>query len=188
MKLHTLILISSLLLSQLAVAQQGARTIFLIRNAETASPAQEGLSAAGEARAQCLAKMLSESGIKQIFVSDAKRTQATAAPLARSLNITPTIIPAGDPNKLIRDALFSVSGNSVVVGTSETLPFVLARMRAGTVAPFKVDEHDRLFLTTVIEGSATQAIVMRYCESSTGPAAHLAKAATKSSQVDRKKQ
>jgi hypothetical protein len=177
-----------LLLSPFASAQQGTRTIFLIRNAETVSSARDVLSPAGEARAQCLAKTLTEAGIKQIFVSDAKRTQQTAAPLARALNLTPTIIPANDPNKLIRDALFSVAGNSVVVATSDTLPFVLARMRAGTVAPFKVDEYDRLFLTTVIEGSATQAVVLRYCDSLGAPTARLAEAPAKATQPANKKQ
>jgi hypothetical protein len=132
--------------------------------------------------------MLTEAGIKQIFVSDAKRTQQTAAPLAKALHITPTVIPANDPNKLIRDVLFSVSGNSIVVGTSDTLPFVLARMRAGTVAPIKLDEYDRMFLTTVMEGSATQAIVMRYCEAPNAPGARLVKAPTKTTQPGNKKQ
>jgi hypothetical protein len=145
--------------------------IFLVRHAETASADPNGgLSAVGEKRAQCLAKMLKEAGIKQIFVTEAKRTQETAAPLAKALNVTPTVIASADPSTLVRDVLFSAAGSSLVVGDGATLPFVLARMRAGTVPPIAANEYDRLFTTIVVEGSATRAIVLRYCdcESNTG--------------------
>jgi Histidine phosphatase superfamily (branch 1) len=168
MSLFTRFLIPVLFLSQFAMAQQGTRTIFLVRHAETASADPDGaLSAAGEKRAECLAKTLKEAGIKQIFVTDAKPTQQTAAPLAKALNLTPTVIASTDPNKLIRDVLFSPNGNSLVVGQGDTLPFVLARMRAGTVPAIAANEYDRLFTTTVIEGSATHAIVLRYCDCGT---------------------
>jgi 2,3-bisphosphoglycerate-dependent phosphoglycerate mutase len=164
MKLLTRFFLPILLLSQFAIAQQGTRTIFLVRHAETTSVASDSLSAAGERRAACLAKTLKEAGIKQIFVSDAKRTQQTAAPLAKALGVTPTVVPGNDPNALIRDVLFSASGNSLVVGLGDTLPFLLARMRAGTVSPIEANEYDRMFATTVVEGSATRAIVLRYCD------------------------
>lgn len=153
-----------LLLSQLAMSQQGTRTVFLVRHAETASAAPDAaLSPAGEKMADCLGKMLKEAGIRQIFVTDAKRTQQTAAPLALALKLTPTVVPAKDPNTLIRDLLYSGGGNILVVGHSNTLPFVLARIKAGTVPPIGENEYDRLFVTTIIEGGATQASTLRYC-------------------------
>jgi 2,3-bisphosphoglycerate-dependent phosphoglycerate mutase len=165
MSLFCRFLISIFLFSQFAIAQQGTRMIFLVRHAETASAgADAGLSAAGKKRAECLAKTLKEAGIKQIFVTDSKRTQQTAAPLARALNLTPTIVASTDPNTLIRDVLFSANGNTLVVGQTDTLPFVIARMRAGTIPPIAANEYDRLFVTTVAEGSATHAIVLAYCD------------------------
>lgn len=166
MKLLKSMILPLLLLSQAALAQrQETRTVFLVRHAETASAAPDaGLSAAGQKRADCLARTMKEAGIKQIFVSDAKRTQETAAPLAAALKITPTVIPAKDPNTLIRDLLYSGGGNILVVGHSDTLPFVLARLKAGSVAPIAENEYDRMFVTTVIEGGATQASTLRYCE------------------------
>jgi phosphohistidine phosphatase SixA len=103
-------------------------------------------------------------------VSDARRTQETAAPLAKELKITPTIIPAKDPNKLIQSLLYSGGGNILVVGHSNTLPFILARMKAGTVTPIGEDEFDRLFVTTVIESGVTQASTLRYCDCEAAPA------------------
>ena len=139
--------------------------VYLVRHAEKASAAPDTpLSPAGQKRAECLAKMLKEAGIKQIYVTDTKRTQDTAAPLAAALKITPKIIPAKDPNSLIRDLLYTGGGNILVVGHSDTIPFILARLKAGTVPPIADNEYDRLFVTTVIEGGATQAATLRYCD------------------------
>ena len=139
--------------------------VYLVRHAEKASAAPDTpLSPAGQKRAECLAKTLKEAGIKQIYVTDTKRTQDTAAPLAAALKITPKIIAARDPNSLIRDLLYSGGGNILVVGHSDTIPFILARLKAGTVPPIADNEYDRLFITTVIEGGATQAATLRYCD------------------------
>ena len=166
MRLFTRVIFPMLLLSQLAMAQQGTRTVFLVRHAETASAAPaSALSPAGEKRAACLAKMMKEAGVKQIYVTDARPTQQTAAPLAAALKLTPTVIPAKDPNTLIRDLLYSGGGNIVVVGHNDTLPFVLARLKAGSIPPIGASEYDRMFVTTIIEGGATQASTLRYCKS-----------------------
>jgi broad specificity phosphatase PhoE len=173
MRFLTHIIFPALLLSQLALAQQETRMVYLVRHAEAASTAPDAaLTPAGQKRAECLAKTFKDAGIKQIFVSDAKRTQETAAPLAKELKITPTIIPAKDPNKLIQSLLYSSAGggNILVVGHSNTLPFVLARMKAGTVTPIGEDEFDRLLVTTVIESGVTQASTLRYCDCEAAPA------------------
>ena len=177
------ILFLVLLLSQLLSAQQNIRTIFLVRHAETAAGADE-LSAAGQKRAECLAKMFKDAKIKQIYVTDAKRTQETAAPLARELRLTPTILPAKDPNTLIRDLFYAGGGDILVVSNSDTLPFVLARLKAGTVPPIGENEYDRLFVVTISEGAAMPVTTLRYCDCEapvavTQPAAAPKKAAPK---------
>ncbi|HKT51147.1 MAG TPA: phosphoglycerate mutase family protein [Candidatus Angelobacter sp.] len=193
MRFLTHIIFPALLLSQLALAQQETRMVYLVRHAEAASTAPDAaLTPAGQKRAECLAKTFKDAGIKQIFVTDAKRTQETAAPLAKELKITPTIIPAKDPNKLIQSLLYSSAGggNILVVGHSNTLPFVLARIKAGTVAPIGEDEFDRLFVTTVIESGVTQASTLRYCDCGSAPAApaHAAPASKSGKKGTTKKQ
>jgi phosphohistidine phosphatase SixA len=174
--LLTRILLPAFLLCQLASAQ-APHTIFLVRHAEKASaPADDpALTPAGEKRAACLAKMLQEAGIKQIFVTDTKRTQQTAAPLAAALKVTPTIIPAKDPNALISKLTYAGAGNILVVGHSNTLPFVLARMKAGTVQ-IGENEYDKMFVLAMAEGTAASMATLHYCECVT-PAAPGAKPA-----------
>jgi phosphohistidine phosphatase SixA len=172
MRLFTSVFFSILLLSELGMTQQETRTVFLVRHAEAASTAADAvLTPAGQKRADCLGKMLKEAGIKQIFVTEAKRTQQTAAPLALALKLTPTVVPAKESNKLIRDLLYSGGGNILVVGNNDALPFVLARVKAGTVPPIGENEYDRMFVTTSIEGGATQASTLRYCEYKAEPSA-----------------
>jgi phosphohistidine phosphatase SixA len=178
-------LLAIFLFCNLATAQQSVRTIYLVRHAEkTSSEADATLSPAGIKRAECLANTLKDAGVKQIYVTEAKRTQQTAAPLAKQLKITPKIMKADDPGNLVRDLFYAGSGNTLVVGHSNTLPIVIARIKAGTITPFGDNEYDRLFLITTMEGSSTPVVTLHYCESSgsaTAPDAtqHMAKPAAK---------
>ena len=154
----------TLLLCQMAAAQQNVRTIFLVRHAEKASNAADApLSPEGQKRAECLATTLKDAGIKQIYVTDATRSQQTAAPLAKALNIKPTILPAKDPNALIKNLVYTGGGNILVVGHSDTVPFVIARLQGGTVAPIGENEYDRLFVMTIAEAAGMPASTLHYC-------------------------
>ncbi|HEY2115301.1 MAG TPA: phosphoglycerate mutase family protein [Candidatus Angelobacter sp.] len=159
---------SALLLSQLAAAQQNVRTVFLVRHAEKASATGDApLSPEGQKRADCLAGALKDAGIKQIYVTDTLRTQQTAAPLAKALKITPKILPAKDPNTLIKNLIYSGGGNILVVGHSDTVPFVIARMQGGTVPPIGENEYDRLFVMTIAEAAGMPAATLHYCGAGT---------------------
>src|SRR6476646_2551999 len=158
----------ALLLCQMAAAQQNVRTVFLMRHAEKASTAADTpLSPEGEKRAECLAARLKDAGIKQIYVTDVTRTQQTAAPLAKALKIKPTILPAKDPNALIKNLAYMGGGNILVVGHSDTVPFVIARLQGGTVAPIGENEYDRMFVMTVAEAAGMPASTLHYCSAGT---------------------
>jgi phosphohistidine phosphatase SixA len=171
-RIFSLFVLASLsFVSQPAAAQQNIRTIFLVRHAETGTGAQaDELSPAGAARATCLGRTLKDANIKQIYVTDAKRTQQTAVPLARALKLTPTTIPAKDPNTLIRNLMYAGGGDILVIGNSDTLPFVLARLKAGTVPPIAPNEFDRMFVVTIVEGAAAPVTTVRYCDCGGAPA------------------
>jgi phosphohistidine phosphatase SixA len=169
------------LLCQLAAAQQSVRTVFMVRHAEkTTGLADPGLSSAGLKRADCLANTLKDAGIKNIYVTEAKRTQQTADPLAKRLKVKPTVMKAEDSANLVRNLLYAGNGNTLVVGHSDTLPVIVARMKIGTVPPIGENEYDRLLMFTSMEGSVTPLVTIHYCEAS-GPSAPAAKPATKAS-------
>src|SRR5262245_40514625 len=89
--LRGIIILATLLLfsPRLSVAQQA---IFLVRHAETVAPKgtdARPLSETGKQRAEVLAKLLKDAGIKAIFTSDLERTIKTAEPLAQALRIEP---------------------------------------------------------------------------------------------------
>lgn len=160
-------------ISAVAVAQEGGvRTVFLVRHAERASAAPDSLlSPAGQKRAECLANTLKDAGIKQIFITDVKRTEQTAAPLAAALKLKPTVIKAKDPSTLIRDIAYGAQqGNALVVGHSDTLPFVLARLKAGTVT-IGDNQYDQLFVMNITDGIASPVTTLHYCDCGTAGAA-----------------
>lgn len=161
--------LTALLLGQIAIAQQQqpATTVFLVRHAEKVSSAPDALlSPQGQQRADCLAHVLKDAGIKRIYVTDVKRTQQTADPLAKELGIKPVVVPAKDPNAMVRDVFYGTGGNALVVGHSDTLPQVIKRVQAGTVPPIGENEYDGLYVLTVLEGSSTPVVKLRYCAAS----------------------
>jgi phosphohistidine phosphatase SixA len=136
--------------SSVASGQQ-ARTVILVRHAERAvgtSP-EVGISEAGRCRAEALAGMLADAGVRHIFTSEVARTGQTAAPLARILNLAPEVVPAKDVDALVAKLRSGPVGSAaLVVGHSNTVPEIIERLGGGAVAPIGDSEYDRLFVVT----------------------------------------
>lgn len=161
----SVLLFALLLVCTLANAQQTNRTIFLVRHAEPSSAAPGAtLSMTGEKRAECLAKTLAASDIKQIYVSDSRRAQQTAAPLAAQRKLTPATMPAADISKTVRNLLYGGTGNTLLITNGDMLPLVVQRLQAGKTSPVADTEFDRLFVISVTEGSSAPAATLRYCD------------------------
>src|SRR5438094_208304 len=105
----------------LAAAADAAPVVFVVRHTEkaTAGGNDPELSPAGHKRADALAQILKDSQITAVFVTEFKRTQETAAPLATA-HLTPTIIPAKDVTALVVK-LGAINGNALVVGHGNTI-------------------------------------------------------------------
>ena len=144
MKRLILLLVLSGLLVSGAAAQS---TIFIVRHAEKAASGgtDPNLSVAGQKRAKRLANVLKDAGISKIFVTEFKRTQQTAAPLATALNLTPNIIPAQNSPLLIT-RLRASPGNVLVVGHSNTIPQVIAGLGITTQIQIGENDYDNLFV------------------------------------------
>lgn len=155
----------------LCVAQgraQAVRTIFVVRHADKVSDAPDALlSDAGQQRAECLARMLADTDIRQIFVSDLQRTQQTAAPLAQQRHLKPVAIPLSTPDKLIEAIRSATAANVLVVWHGNTLPGILHALGAPKVPPIAEPEYDRFYILTLAqnrEHSLLNFTALRYCD------------------------
>lgn len=139
-----------------AASASAQQTIFVVRHAERAdagaaaagmaAPAADPpLSAAGRERAVKLASMLRSADIKHIFVTEFRRTQETAAPLAERLKLTPSVSESKDPTPLV-SRLRQVNGNVLVVGHSNTVPELLKGLGIKDEIKIPDTEYDDLFI------------------------------------------
>ncbi|HEX3395191.1 MAG TPA: histidine phosphatase family protein [Steroidobacteraceae bacterium] len=132
-------------------------TVIVIRHAEKAAVSEPDppLSAAGEARAALLARMLGDprgpGRLDAIYISSALRNRMTAAPLAGRLGITPIVAPTDDPKGLAHRVLRENSGKRVmVVGHVNTVPDIVAALSGRSDIP-QLDEKDfgTMYIVTV---------------------------------------
>src|SRR5207302_9382890 len=115
-----------LLLSAFLSTATAQSTIFIVRHAEKADATKDpDLSEAGRARSDALAKTLRDANITAIYASEFKRTQQTAAPLAKTLSITVATLPAKDNNAALIAKLRASTGNTLVVGHGDTIPALI---------------------------------------------------------------
>ena len=133
-------------------------TVVLVRHAEkqigTISDAP--LSPQGEIRATRLAQMFGDAEafgrVQQIYVTDTRRTQQTAAGLAQRLGLTPVIVEARTSNAdLARRVLRENRGGlAIVVGHSNTVPQLVAQLANRDSVPAIGDEEfDTMYVVTV---------------------------------------
>jgi phosphohistidine phosphatase SixA len=147
------------------LAAQPAPWVILVRHAERAGgmSADVGISPAGRCRAEVLAKLLADTGITRIYTSEVARTQQTAEPLAKKLGIAPEGVPAKDIEGLVAKLRAGAPrGVALVVGHSNTLPEIVARLGAGTVPPIGDSEYDRMFIVTLTGANQAALLTLRY--------------------------
>ena len=149
-----------LLLSAFLSTATAQSTIFIVRHAEKADATKDpDLSEVGRARAEALAKMLKDANITAIYATEFKRTQQTAAPLAKALSITITTLPAKDNAALIAK-LRASTGNALVVGHGDTIPDLIKAL--GMSDPINVAENDYDNLFAVVPDQKPHLIRLHY--------------------------
>jgi len=145
------------------VASWGSTTVVLVRHAEQLNDDKDpGLSEAGRARAERLAGMLEAAGLDAIYVSQAKRTQETAAPVAGATGLEPRLVPAEASGRLVRRLKWRHRGDVVlVVGHGNTLPAIAEGL--GTPIGL-VDEQDYggLWIVSYSRLRGTRLLTLRY--------------------------
>lgn len=161
-------LTATLLLLACASVSAAEPIVILVRHAERADAGSAAgkemgsdpdLSAAGHARAEALARLLKDAAITAIYTTGLKRTQQTAAPLARTLAIQPTVIPANGSADLLH-SIGSAQGTVLIVGHSNTVPDLITRLGVEEVVTIAEEEFDSLFV--VFRGPEPALLRLRY--------------------------
>jgi len=131
-------------------------TIIVVRHAEKMPTGGDPpLAPAGEARAALLARMFGDARapghIDAIYVTAAARNRMTAAPLAASLGLTPSVVATEDASVLARRILREHQGERVlVVGRADIVPALVASFTGWKDLPqIADDEYGTMYVVTV---------------------------------------
>jgi broad specificity phosphatase PhoE len=135
--------------------------VVIVRHAEKASNGgnDPDLSSAGRARADALARILKDSGITAIFTSEFKRTQETAAPIAKSAGVVSTVVAAKDTDALVAK-LHQLNGNALVVGHGNTIPNIIKAL--GFNSSINIPDADYSELLIITLGDKPQLFRLHY--------------------------
>jgi broad specificity phosphatase PhoE len=137
--------------------------VIVIRHAEKAAdPGPDpDLTLTGEDRAIALTRFLRHNKIDAVFTSELRRTQQTAAVLARQRGITPVVVPAADTKGLIEKVnALPTDAIVLVVAHSNTIPDIVKALGAPEKVSLRDDEYGRVFI--VNQGSATSLVQVVY--------------------------
>lgn len=158
-KILVLLCLSGCFLSAQSYAFQ---TIFIVRHAEKVDESRDPqLSLKGKKRAIELAQHLRDAGIERIYATEFQRTQLTAMPLAELNKIAPQLYSSKELEKFVAN-LKNASGNSLVVGHSNTVPDLLKALGMVDVKPIADDEFDRLVIVNLANKLEPSFTIMRY--------------------------
>ncbi len=163
-------IVAAIILAYLLAYRSATTTIVVLaRHAEkeAGSIQDPPLSAEGEQRAQRLAQMFGQgSGVGHldaIYVSDARRTQQTAAPLAERLGKQPIVIPAADIKGTAARVLHDHAGGVVlIIGHSNTVPALIRELSGIEVPPMGADEYDTLYVVSIPSFGHARMLRMQY--------------------------
>ncbi len=153
-----LVLICGLVMSltmPAAFAADGDHTMYLLRHAEKISGQSDGgLTGNGKRRAENIAAILKDAGVTHVYSTDFNRTQETAKPLADALSLS---VESYDPWSMPEFAEFLKASNgvSVIVGHSNTTPYMVWLVGGEPGSEIAEDEFSRLYQVTLsADGSA----------------------------------
>jgi len=136
---------------------QATTTVVFVRYAELAdaSDSNPGLSAAGQARARELARVLGDidviAGVDAIFATQFRSTQETAEPLAEQLQVPVQVVDSKNIDGLEQMILKEYKGKIVlVISDREAMPALIEAFHGSKRLPPMVDgEHDNLYIVSI---------------------------------------
>ncbi len=151
---------------------QATTTMIFVRHAEKAEfPAGDpGLSDAGQHRVAELTRQLVDAdvvaGVDAIYVTQYRRAEETAQPLADALDLPINRYDAADTEVILETILKRHKGKIIlVVAHGNTLPVLIANLGASKkVPPIAEDEYDNIYIISIPWFGKTKTIRLRYGE------------------------
>jgi broad specificity phosphatase PhoE len=145
-------------------------TVVIVRHAEKELVTIEDppLASAGERRAERLAQMFGTvrgaGHVDGIYVTDTRRAQQTAAPLAARLGMRPSVLPASTSSSSLASQVLRDhrGGRALIVGHSNTVPDIVKALSGETVAPIADDEYDNVYVVTVPTFGQANVLRLKY--------------------------
>lgn len=135
-------------------------TFILVRHAEKATddPRDPTLAPEGVRRADRLAWALQHRPVVAVYATAFRRTQATAAPVAKEHEVTVTTYDAAEPPAALAARLRAAhaAGTVVVVGHSNTIPALASAFCGCPIGPIAESEYGRrITLRALPDGRVT---------------------------------
>ena len=153
--------------------ERASTTVIFVRHADTGVEMADGdppLNERGRQRAELLADFLEDidvvAGVNAIYASDKRRTQETAAPLAKRLNLTVEVADHLDVGGFMRRVLRDHNGEIVlIVSHSNTIAPLIDELHGKKgLEPFGPEEFDRVYIVTRPAYGKVKTLFLRYPE------------------------
>ena len=165
-----LLFFSAVAIALVAWRSATTTTVVLVRHAEKELVTIDDppLAPAGERRAERLAQMFGTARgvghIEGIYVTNARRSQQTAAPLASRLGIRPSVLPASTSSSGLASQVLHDhrGGRALIVGHSNTVPEIVEALSGQTIAPIADDEYDNVYVVTVPTFGQANVLRLKY--------------------------
>jgi broad specificity phosphatase PhoE len=155
------------------LTERPSTTVIFVRHAETdsAMPTDDPpLNARGQQRAELLADFMEDidvvSGVNAIYASDQRRTQETAAPLAKRLNLPVEIADHHDVGGFMDDVLDDHHGEIVlIVSHADTIAPLIDELHGSKrLAPFGPDDFNRVYIVTTPWYGKVKTLLVHYSD------------------------
>jgi broad specificity phosphatase PhoE len=144
-------------------------TVVIVRHAEKALGTIEDppLAPEGEQRSERLAQMFGERAgaghLDAIYVTNTRRTQQTAAPLAARLHLVPVVLPATDVSGTAARLLREHRGGTVLfLGHSDTLPQLIRELSGKQIEPIPDDDFSEIYVLSVPRFGTASLVRLKY--------------------------
>jgi broad specificity phosphatase PhoE len=144
-------------------------TVVVVRHAEKALGTIDDppLSPEGEQRSERLALIFGERAgaghLDAIYVTDTRRTQQSAAPLAARLHLVPIVLRAADISAIAGRLLQEHRGGAVLfVGHGNTLPQLVRELSGKEIDPIPDEDYGEIYVLSVPRFGKASLVRLKY--------------------------